>query len=323
MKNHLSYNDIRVADLLTAVDTRREPRLSFRPVTGAALPLINSILQSGLSRTCDYTIGGIFMWVRRFCYEYCVYKNTLFLKGLSETDSTLTAFSMPVGTLPLEESVELIKEYCDHYGIKAVFAAVPEDRITYLMALVHGDIEQLDDWTDYLYDAHALASLSGKKYNKKRNHVNRFLADNPDYVFEPLTTDLLPEVLLFHTGLCCADGDDELARYEKAECTRVLNHYSSYPFEGAVLRDESGSICAYCCGEVIDDTLYIHIEKACHNVAGSGETINKLYADYMTGRHPAIRFINREEDCGDPGLRQAKESYCPTARLSKFNVHVR
>ena len=262
------------------------------------------------------------MWVDRFDYEYCVYADTLFLKGVSETDSSVTAFSLPVGQLPLEYGVALIKDYCRYYGIRPVFSAIPEDRIDYLRSVVEGTPEELEDWADYLYDAHQLAELTGKKYNKKRNHVNRFMAENPHYVFEPLTYSLLPEVLLFHTGH--DDGMEDMsdnAAYEKNQCTYILNHYNRYPFEGAVLRDESGEICAYTCGEVIGDTLYIHIEKMNHDIPGSGETINKLYADYMTRRHPGIKYINREEDCGDAGLRHAKESYNPVMRLRKYNLY--
>ncbi|MCH5219126.1 MAG: DUF2156 domain-containing protein [Muribaculaceae bacterium] len=299
------------------------PLLQFRAITPDTLPLINTLIQDAKSRTCDYTIGGIFMWIDRFAYEYCVYSDTLFIKGVSETDENKTAFSLPIGQLPLEYSVSLIMEYCAYYDIKPLFSAIPEDRLDYLMSITSGTAEELVDWADYLYEAEALAELTGKKYNKKRNHVNRFMTENPNYVFEPLSDALIPEVLLFHTGMSpeSEPGHDDSSQYEKEQCTYVLNHYNRYPFEGAVLRDETGEICAYTCGEVIGDTLYIHIEKMNHEIAGSGETINKLYAQYMTHRHPYVRYINREEDCGDEGLRHAKESYNPVMRLRKFNVY--
>ena len=303
-------------------EKREGTRLRFRPITPDTLPLINSLLQTGSSRTCDYSIGGIFMWVDKFHYEYCVYNNTLFIKGVNENNLEQTAFSLPIGPLPLEQCVELIREYCEYHGVRPVFSAIPEDRIDYLLSVVDGYIEELADWADYLYDVQGLSSLSGKKYNKKRNHVNRFISENPHYEFEPLSQAIIPEVLLFHTGMQTEEENDmNTALYEKNECTRVLNHYNSYPFEGGVLRDETGEICAFTCGEVIGDTLYVHIEKMNHNVAGSGETINKIFADYMLHRHPALRYINREEDCGDPGLRHAKESYCPVLRLRKFNLY--
>lgn len=321
METHSKPYTSLTADYLVDCATRNMSAvLDFKPITPESMSLINSILQISTSRTCDYTIGGIYMWIDKFGYEYCVLDDTLFMKGVSENDPTVTAFSMPVGAMPLEKAVGLVLDYCREKGLQAVFSAVPEDRIDYLAALTGGDVEELEDWADYLYDAHELAALTGKKFNKKRNHVNRFLAENPHYEFETLRVDLLPEVLLFHTGLHSADAEDELTDYERNQCTRVLNHFLIYPFEGAVLRDETGEICAFTCGEVIGDTLYVHIEKMNHAIAGAGETINKLFAEYMTMRHPSVRFINREEDCGDPGLRHAKESYNPVMRLKKYNL---
>ncbi len=73
-------------------------------------------------------------------------------------------------------------------------------------------------------------------------------------------------------------------------------------------------------GEVVGDTLYVHVEKMNHDVAGAGETINKLFAENMVSRYAGLRYINREEDMNDEGLRFAKESYHPVAILDKCNV---
>lgn len=297
-------------------------KLKFRALTLADVPLVNSMLQCATSRTCDNTIGGIFMWVKWFRYEYCVYANTLFIKGASEINPAVTAFSLPVGALPLEESVGLVREWCAENGITPVFSVVPEDRVDYLLSLFPGgSIEELPDWTDYLYDAEDLATLRGKKLNKKRNHVNRFMAENPHYVLEPLTHELLPETLLFCSGRRRRDGEEgPMADYELDQCIGVLNDWNTYPFEGVVLRGEAGDIVAFSVCEVIGDTAYVHIEKADHSVAGAGETINKLFAAEIRMRHPGVRFLNREEDVGDPGLRYAKESYHPAMLLKKYNV---
>lgn len=299
--------------------------LKFRPVTLADMPLINGLLQTSTSRTCDYSAGGIFMWVDYFGYEYCVYEDTLFIKGRTENCRTETSFMLPVGALPLPRAVELIVDYCRAKNLEPVFSAVPDDRLEALLDTVGSNavVEPLDDWADYLYDLRALASLSGKALYRKRNLVNRFFADNPHWKFEPLTCDLLPETQLFFEGNQTGPKADEaMARYEHEECRRVLNSYTSYPFEGAVLRGESGEIVAFTIGEDIGDTLYTHIEKMNHEVTGAGAAINKLFAGYMLSRHPALRYANREEDCGDPGLRTAKEQYRPVAKLQKVNVRL-
>lgn len=294
--------------------------LEFRPITREDIPLINSLLQSTYSRTCDYTIGGIMMWVEYFGYEFCVADGTLFIKGRTENNRSETAFMLPIGALPTGEAVERILGYCRQRGLSPVFSAVPEDRIDVLLDVVPGaDIEPLDDWADYIYDIKALATLSGKHLSKKRNHFNQFVSSNPGWRFETLTRDSMPQVLRFFSDLDEA-GKDELALYEYGECRRVLENYSDYPFEGAILRGTDSRIAAFAVGEVVGDTLFVHIEKIDHTVDGAGAAVCRLFAAYMLARHPALRYVNREEDCGDPGLRTAKEQYHPLARLRKFNV---
>lgn len=296
--------------------------LKFKPVTLADLPLINGLLQTGISRTCDYSVGGIFMWIDYFSYEYCVVDDTLFLKGRTENCRVETSFMVPVGAMPLPRAIELILDYCQAKNLRPVFSAVPEDRLEALTDVLGEavQIEPLDDWSDYLYRIDALATLSGKHLAKKRNHLNRFKAENPNYIFEPLDYRLLPEVELFMAGT--DEPDSPMAAYERQECRRVLNHYTSFPFEGAVLRGEAGDIEAFAIGEVIADTLYVHIEKIRHDASGAGAAICSLFAAYMLHRHPSLRYVNREEDCGDEGLRTAKEQYHPVALLHKYNVRM-
>lgn len=293
----------------------------FQPITDADLPAINQMLQHSSTRTCDYTIGGIFMWIKYFGYEYCVLNDTLFIKGRSENNREQTAFSLPIGAMPLGESVRLLRNYCEARRMPLIFSAIPEDRVDALAAETGGRIELLEGWADYLYDIKALATFSGKKLAKKRNHVNRFIQDNPDYVFRPLTAELIPELQLFCAGRDLEEkADARMAAYELQQCMKVLRNYSSYPFEGAVLCTGAGEICAFAIGEVIGDTLYVHIEKMNHDIAGAGEAIVNFFAAYMLNRHPSLRFENREEDMGDPGLRYAKETYRPVALLNKYNV---
>lgn len=307
-----------------AVETVAFSRLAFKPVALPDMPLINRYLQHSGSRACDFTVGGLYMWIDWLRYEYCVVDDTLFILGRDEASTASPAFTIPVGALPIGVSVAMITDFCRLRGMRPVFTAVPADRLDELLGVIGHDalVDRLEDFTDYIYDIRALASLSGKHLMKKRNHVNRFFADNPHWRFEALTFDIIPEVSLFLAGLRHPAGDplSPLAAYEARQCDKVLANYSSYPFEGAVLRSESGEIVAVSIAEVIADTCYIHIEKINHEVSGAGAAINKLFAAYMLRRHPALCYINREEDCGDPGLRAAKESYFPVIRLPKYDV---
>lgn len=294
--------------------------LKFKKITVEDIHLIDSMLQVAYSRTCDYSVGGIMMWVDYFDYEYCIVEDTLFIKGRTEDNLDETAFMLPIGALPTGEAVRMILDYCSENGISPVFSAVPEDRLDALLTVMEKpEIETLGDWSDYIYDIHALASMSGKKLSKKRNHFNRFVNLNPGWRLETIMPSQLDEVRAFFENIE-PDGESDLALYEYDQCRRVLEDYRNFPFEGALLRGKNGGIAAFAVGEVVGDTLFVHIEKINHDMEGAGATICKLFSEYMLMRHPGLRYVNREEDCGDPGLRTAKEQYYPAAVLNKFNV---
>ncbi|WP_289770406.1 phosphatidylglycerol lysyltransferase domain-containing protein [uncultured Duncaniella sp.] len=297
--------------------------LLFEPLTLDAVPRIRPFLELAKARTCDFSIGGLLMWSEYFNYTYSIYKDTLYIKGVTEDDVTRPAFSLPVGASSLSESLDVLKDYCRSHGcMPLVFSAVPEMYVEQLRSLGAADISMLDDWGDYLYEAQSLATLSGKKLGKKRNHVNRFMLDNPDYLFEPMTSAMVSDVREFYSQIHLPLSKPVLADIEREQVMCVLDNLDRYGFEGAVLSVPGHGIVAFTLGEVIGDTLYTHIEKIDHLVAGAGETVNKLFAEMMIARHPDLRYINREEDVGDPGLRRAKESYHPVAVLSKYNVEM-
>ena len=42
-------------------------------------------------------------------------------------------------------------------------------------------------YADYVYRIEDLKNLSGKKYHGKKNHVNKFVKSNEDWVYESIT----------------------------------------------------------------------------------------------------------------------------------------
>lgn len=322
------------------LETPRLSPLAFKEITLADLPGINRIIRSAAnencSRTCDYTIGGIFMWIDFFDYRFCIYRDTLFICGVSEKDDMSTAFSLPIGKLPLAVSIGMLRDYCELHHLRLRFSAIPADRIDDFRREAEWIESELTDWSDYLYDIEALATLTGKRYNKKRNHVNRFFAENPDAELVPITTDNVAAVksayMKFTENEITDDSDDDIfdfGGYEEYDSTRieeqamtisVLDNLDNYPFEGVYLTDGRRNIVAFSLAEIIGDTAYIHIEKMDHSVAGAGETINKMFAGCLLKRYPELKFANREEDCGDPSLRYTKQSYHPSSLLRKFDL---
>ncbi len=294
----------------------------FKPVTAEAMREIWPILRKEAGRTTDFSYGGLLMWVDYFKYEYAIVDDTLFIKGLVENDVTTPAFSLPVGRLPLEESVAMVRDYAKTHGMKAEFSAVPEYAMEQMRALKPVKEEELTDWADYLYDAAPLMTLSGKKMAKKRNHVNKFLNTYPDWELVEMTPANAHEAMEFMDEVFEMEGDDTpMAREERQLTRRLIEEVKlgDRYLLGALLK-VGDRVAAFTIGDVKGDTLFVHVEKATRKVEGSYEMVNKAFAEYVGNLYPVVKYINREDDAGDPGLRKAKESYHPVEMLRKYNV---
>ena len=88
-----------------------EHNLVFKPITLDSLSEIEPFLHRQCYRTCDFSIGGIYMWVDYFGYEYCIFQDTLFIKGGEEDNLQNTAFAVPVGKLNPQEWPIAISSY--------------------------------------------------------------------------------------------------------------------------------------------------------------------------------------------------------------------
>lgn len=273
-------------------------------------------------RTTDFTYGGLLMWVDYFRYEYCIHADTLFIKGLVEDNTTLPAFSLPVGRLSIAESVPMVDAWCREHNITTEFSAVPEHALIEMMLLNPRSIRELTDWGDYLYDIHSLSTLAGKKLAKKRNHLHRFHEACGGATVELITGSNAADAENF-MDVYDAEGDGAQMERIESRLTRSmlrLYHSGEQKMEGMLMRNADGRTVAFALGDVKHDTLYVHIEKADKNIPGCYEAVNQAFVNLMLSRHPGLAYVNREDDGGDVGLRQAKLTYRPIEILRKYNI---
>ena len=162
--------------------------------------------------------------------------------------------------------------------------------------------------------------LKGRKFQKKRNHVNRFRAEHPRFELQTLTHDNFSAaqhmVSDWYRARMQADpaGDYML---ESIALSRAFRHYEGLKMESAVLL-EDGEILALTMGSRLwSDTFDIHFEKAREDVEGAYAAINCEFARYLRLKYPELRYLNREDDVGLAGLRKAKLSYNPHHMVEK------
>ena len=172
---------------------------------------------------------------------------------------------------------------------------------------------------DYVYLSESLTELKGKKLSSKRNHINRFEAEYPDWNYEEITAENLREVKEMH-ALWCEKNDPEARKgltEETAAVKVVLENYDALYLSGGLIRAD-GQVVAFSVGDRLNsDTFLVHIEKAFGDINGAYPIINREFV-----RHSCVgyEFVNREDDAGDEGLRRAKLSYQPYEIIKKYNA---
>lgn len=168
---------------------------------------------------------------------------------------------------------------------------------------------------DYLYRRESLATLAGRDLHAKRNLIAQCLSQY-DCRYEPITNANLGEVRAMMERWCqqrhC--GRDTGLCQEFRAIREVLTHYESLNLIGGAARVE-GEIQAFALGERLSpETAVIHFEKAMPEIKGLYQVINQWFCREALG---AFSWVNREQDLGIPGLRQAKESYLPERLVKK------
>ena len=297
--------------------------LKFEPVTIDIADKLLQFVQPEKTRSCDYTPGNLIMWARFMDYRYAIEEDTLFISCKSQNDMKSEAFLPPIGKMELKEAVAILKEYCENTGKELRLTAVPQEFIEELRNILpHFECEELENWSDYVYDIQKLATLQGKALNKKRNRYNKFITEQPAYTYNRCTADDITDVVKFLASNreCQHNREDNMRCYEHWQCMATVRNLLKYEQPAGVLRID-GRITAFTLGEVFNDTLFVHIEKADHNIAGASEAINRLFVNDILAEHPELVYANREEDLGDPGLRQVKRAYNPVMMIQRYEMY--
>lgn len=296
--------------------------LTFKPITIEAVEELLPFAVKEPTRSCDYTPGNLVMWARFMNYSYAIEQETLFIGCKSQKDLNTRSFLPPTGALATEDAIAILKEHCKQKGEELTLTAVPEPLLEDLQAaLPTHSAQQLDGWSDYIYSAASLATLKGRALNKKRNRYNKFITENPGYKYSRFTQSDAKEVIQFlaQNRDCQHNRADNMRCYEQWQCLATVKNIERYSQPAGVLRID-GKIAAFTLGEVFGDTLYVHIEKADHNIAGTSEAINRFFVEDMLAEFPVIVYVNREEDLGDAGLRQVKRAYNPVIMLHRYEL---
>jgi hypothetical protein len=230
----------------------------------------------------------------------------------AETKRGLALLGNPVGPASLPE---VFMEYSSQITGAERY---PQNRLTDGFLLPGAMVIEDRDNADYVYRREDLATLAGRHFTKKRNHINQCLAAY-DCQYEIITQETVAECLAMQDRWCaarnCKTEPGLCGEYRAIEET--LRHYGEFPLTGGAIRI-AGTIEAFTVGEELNpSTAVCHFEKAMPQFQGLAQLINQWFAKNNLAE---FSYINREQDLGIPGLRQAKESYSPDHLVAKVRI---
>ena len=300
--------------------------ITFQPVTDEAALRLVDYLAGQPYRSCDYTIGAIYQWRAYFASAVAFVGPVAVLRADYPFPEDGHSYMFPIGgggSAAIEAALDAVEEYTAALGIPLRYCAVPEAGAAVLRARygARAVCTAHRDWADYLYMLDDLKTFPGKRFHGQCNHLNRFYKDNPGSRYVPITWMTLPRARAFLTEYVYrTPARSPIEAEEQCRAQELLEAVSLLQLQAGYLETARGDIVALAIGEVVGDTLYVHVEKARLDYPGAYQAIVSAFACHAA--QPDTRYCNREDDSGEEGLRRSKEAYHPVAMIDKYWVNI-
>lgn len=280
-----------------------------RPLDLSDKPLLDGVFQQLQPRVSELTFAGLFLFCKAHEYRLARVNSSLVILGKGYDDQGY--FLPPLGgdipaalTLLFAAGEEL-------YGADEPFA-------TAYLGAGHLEVNADRNSFDYLYLRDELAELPGNRFHKKKNRINYFMARH-EFMADILSDRYLYGclALLKEWGRAAEVEKNRSFSLELEATAEALVKADLLGLEGVVVT-VAGIVKAFALGERLNsETAVCHFEKADPFMEGLSQLVNREFA---TRIFEECRYINREQDLGDPGLRNAKLSYRPMELVRKYRA---
>lgn len=285
----------------------------FKPLSLEDRDQITLRLRRSPPVTSELTFTNLFMWRHHYQFQWCCSADTLLIVGKIGDGPP---FGLPpVGRNDLTPAFNQLFDFLGRHTQKPEIRRVPEQLAQSYAAFLPFEVIPDPDNSDYVYRTEFLINLGGRKYHRKRNHLKQF-RKRYSYQYLALASDLIEACLDLEEQWCrlrsCVENPALLN--EEMAIREALLHFDKLDCQGGVILVDD-KVVAFSLGEQLNpDTAVIHLEKANPEFIGSYAVINQ---EFCRDAWRDFTYINREQDLGESGLRQAKLSYYPDHMSNK------
>ena len=281
----------------------------LHPLTLTDRSLVSAYLRSHPPEISEHTFTNLFIWQPYRPILFSEIENSLvFLVKAAQEKGKYILFGPPVGKLSIPDVLSI-------FGPSVIGAVRIPDLNAENLSVSGLAITPDRDNADYVYRVKDLAELKGRHYAKKRNHIKQCLNSHAcEYV--PITSELIAECETMQENWCNTRdcGRNPGLCNESNAIAEIFAHFNELELLGGAVRVD-GIIQAYAIAEALHPgTAVWHFEKAMAEIPGLGQLINQWFSKYGLIN---FEYVNREQDLGIQGLRQAKKSYFPHHMVPK------
>ena len=292
---------------------------SFEPVSiGDKADITRRLRLFPYNEASEYTFTNLFIWEGAENIEWARNEDYMLIrtwpKGVLHY---LMAFAKGD---KLEEALETAISAAQAEGQRFSMHSLPAWYCDMLRDRLPGRLqfERETRLDDYVYNTGDLIHLSGKKYQAKRNHINKFMnIYGRRYDYAPYDQGMADGCMEVYDQWLSTQEDAASLQGERESVRRALYYADELGVTGGVILID-GQPEAFSIGEPLTrDMAVIHIEKANLRIPELFSLINR---EFIAHAFPGLPWINREEDMGNSGLKQAKQSYHPARMVEKYRA---
>lgn len=278
---------------------------SFRKVELGDRAAIQPFLDAADRTSSDYNFVNLYAWGGIYGLGWRIHEDRLLVYGARDD-----VLLMPIGAPISAAGMRALSDDLRRAGKRGDFALVDAGFVEENPALGEAFEAIVDpDNADYVYSAKALVELKGNRLHRKKNLLSQFRRNNPGARCEPMEKRHAAHCFALAEKWCEEKICEHVGfTHETSAMKRAFDAFDALGLEGLVLF-ANGRLAGFSVFDRLNrNTADVHFEKYDPELKGSAQAINWETARLLQGRY---EFINREQDLGIEGLRQAKRSYRP------------
>ncbi len=297
--------------------------LTFKGLELADRPLLDPILREYPQPLTGFTFAALAAWNSSFHYAFHLdERHSRLVLSFDNPRTGERHLLQPIGRISDGATAALLEaSRALPYPLRIVGVSPPfleaHPRIARDFSC-----EESRESANYVYRTEDLATLAGKRFSKKRNLIAqaRRLYEWQVAPLDASSADACRALVQEIVGEDAPTIDASLER-EMAALDFTLRNFQALGQRGTIARI-GGELAAFAIWEPVGEGMAIvHFERALRRFKGLYQVINQETARCIQAL--GLPLINREEDLGEPGLRQAKLSYQPLRLQPSLSLTLR